>query len=118
MEEKIASHIKTTRVPGILYIIMGMAAAFGIMYVPSKIIVQGNDAVTATNILANEFLFRSGIVSQFISNTLFVLLVFLLYRIFKEVSENQARLMVSFVLVQVPIGFLIEIFNIISLLIL
>jgi hypothetical protein len=118
MEEKNAAYTNITRIPGILYVVMGIPAAFGIMYVPSKIIVQGNAAATATNILSNEFLFRSGIVSQFISNTMFILLVFALYRIFKQVSGNYAKLMVAFVLVQVPIGFLIETFDITSLLIL
>ena len=112
MKEKNTSLIKITRIPGILYVIMGIAAAFGLIYVPSKIIVQGNDAATATNILLNEFLFRTGIVSQFISNTLFIVLVFVLYLIFKEVSGYHAKLMVAFVLVQVPIGFLMETFDI------
>jgi Domain of unknown function (DUF4386) len=118
MEEKNSARIKTTRIPGILYVIMGIAAAFGIMYVLPKIMVQGNAAATATNILLNEFLFRTGIVSQFISNTMFILLVFVLYQLFKQVSRYHAKLMVAFVLVQVPIGFLMETFNITSLLIL
>jgi hypothetical protein len=118
MEEKNTAHIKVTRIPGILYVLMGIPAAFGIMYVPSKIIVQGDPAASATNILAHEFLFRTGIVSQFISNTLFILLVLVLYRIFRQVSSFHAKLMVAFVLVQVPIGFLIETFDIGSLLIL
>ena len=118
MEEKNTAHINTTRIPGILYVVMGIPAAFGLMYVPSKIMVLGNAAATTTNILANESLFRAGIVSQFISNTMFILLVLVLYRVFKQVSSYHAKLMVAFVLVQVPIGFLMETFNITSLLIL
>jgi hypothetical protein len=88
------------------------------MYVPSKIIVLGNAAATAINILANEYLFRAGIVSQFISNTIFILLVFVFCRIFKQVNGYHTKLMVAFVLVQAPVGFLMETFNITSLLIL
>ena len=97
---------------------MGIPSAFGIVYVPSKIIVWGNATATCQNIITNEFLFRLGMVSQFLSNGLFILLVLVLYRLFKQVDRSQARLMVAMVLVQVPIGFLIETFNMTSLLIL
>jgi hypothetical protein len=109
---------RTARLAGFLYVIMGIPSAYGIMYVPSQIIIPGNAAASATNILAHEFLFRTGMVSQFISNTLFILLVLVLYRLLKQVNDYQAKLMVAFVLVQVPIGYLIETFNITSLLIL
>jgi hypothetical protein len=117
-EENPTSRKKTARLAGFLYIIMGIASAFGIMYVPSKIIVWGNANITCQNIITHELLFRMGMVSQFVSNGLFILLVFVLYRLFKQVNSSQARLMVAMVLVQVPIGFLIETFNMTSLLIL
>jgi hypothetical protein len=109
---------KTARLAGFLYIIMGIPSAFGILYVPSKIIVWGNATTTSHNIITHEFLFRMGMVSQFVSNGLFILLVLVLYRLFKQVNSTQARLMVALVLAQVPIGFLIETFNLTSLLIL
>ncbi len=117
-EENALSRKKTARLAGFLYIIMGISSAFGIMYVPSKIIVWGNATTTCQNIITHEFLFRMGMVSQFISNGLFILLVLTLYRLFKEVNRPQARLMVAMVLVQVPIGFIIETCNMTSLLIL
>jgi hypothetical protein len=118
MDNTKSSLKKTARLAGFLYVIMGIAAAYGIMYVPSQVIVPGNAATTAHNILAHEFLFRAGMVSQFISNTLFILLVLVLYRLLKQVNGHQAKLMVAFVLVQVPIGYLIETFNMTSLMIL
>ncbi len=116
-EENPLSRKKTARLAGFLYIIMGIPSAFGIMYVPSKIIVWENATTTCQNIITHEFLFRMGMVSQFISNGLFILLVLTLYRLFKEVNKPQARLMVAMVLVQVPIGFIIETCNMTSLLI-
>jgi hypothetical protein len=117
-EEKLHSLKKTARLAGFLYVFMGIPSAFGIAYVPSKIIVWGNASATCQNIISHEFLFRLGMVSQFVSNGLFILLVSVLYRLFKQVNGPQARLMVAMVLVQVPIGFLIESFNMTSLLIL
>ena len=109
---------KTARIAGLLYLILGIIGAYGIMYVPSKIMVRGDAAATSNNILANEFLFRTGIVSQLISSVIFIFLVLVLYRLFKQVNEHQAKLMVAMVIVQIPIAFLIEAFNITSLMIL
>jgi hypothetical protein len=117
-EENPISLKKTARFAGFLYIIMGIPSAFGIAYVPSKIIDWGNAIITFNNIMTHEFLFRMGMVSQFISNVLFILLVSVLYHLFKQVNSFQSRLMVALVLVQVPIGFVIETFNMASLLIL
>lgn len=116
MEQK-SSLKKTARLAGLLYLFL-VIGAYGIMYVPSQIMVQGNAAATTNNILAKEFLFRTGIVSNLISPIMFVLLVLVLYRLLKQVNEFHAKLMVAFVIVQVPIGFLIETFNITSLMIL
>ena len=52
-----------------------------------------------------------------ISNTIFVLLVLVLYRLFKQVNENQAKLLVALVVVQIPAVFIMEAFNITSLMI-
>jgi hypothetical protein len=117
-KENPSSLKKTARFAGFLYIIMGIPSAFGIAYVPSKIIVWGNATIICQNIITHEFLFRTGMVSQFVSNYLFIPLVAALYRLFKQVNIAQARLMVALVLVQVPIGFQIETLNMTSLLIL
>ncbi len=109
---------KTARIAGVLYLFMGIIAAHAIIYVPSKIMAPGNDTATTNNILANEFLFRTGIVSMLVSSVMFVFLVLALYQLLKNVNGYQAKLMAAFVLVQVPISFLIEIFNISSLMIL
>jgi hypothetical protein len=88
------------------------------MYVPSKIVVQGDAVATANNILANEFLFRTGIVSFLICNLIWVFFVLILYRLFKQVNEHQAKLMLALMLVIIPIAFVIEIFDITSIMIL
>lgn len=77
------------------------------------------DAVTAAqNILSNEFLFRTGIINGLISSTIWVFMVLVFYRLFKSVNERQAKLLVALVIVQIPAGFIVEAFNITSLMIL
>ena len=86
-----------------IWIIFGM---FGIMYVPATLIVSGDAATTASNILANESLFSMGIVSSLITQLIQIAAVLLLYQLFKSVDKNHASLMVIFALVGIPIAML------------
>jgi len=106
---------KTAKLAGLLYLIWVLTGIYGIFYVSSQTIVQGDALTTARNILANEFLFRTGIINDLISNTIWVFLVLILYRLFKQVNENQAKLMVALVIVQIPVVFMMEALNITSL---
>ena len=115
METHLTSLKKTARLAGLWYLLLAITGAYSIIYVPSKIIVRGDAVATANNILAHEFLFRTSIISDLISNTIFVVLVLVLYRLFKQVNERQAKLMAALVFVQIPIVFLAEAFNIASL---
>jgi hypothetical protein len=109
---------KTARLAGLLYLIWIITGLFSIFYVPSHIHMQGNAAETAGNILANEFLFRTYITNDIVSSALWVFLVLALYRLFRQVDEHQARLLVALVVVQIPAAFFMEAFNITSLMIL
>jgi Domain of unknown function (DUF4386) len=108
---------KTARMAGLLYVIMCIPTPFALIYIPSHILVDGNPAVTTNNILAHEFYFRLSIVAQFSSLIVFVLLALTLYRLFNLVSDHLARLLVVFVVVQVPMAFLFETFNFTALMI-
>ncbi len=118
MENKEHSLKKTARLAGLLALVMGIPAPFALLYVPSKIIVSGDAAATANNMLANEFLFRAGIVAHLFHVIVFIFFVLALFRLLKSVNENRAKLMVLLVVVQVPIIFLIETFNFSALMIL
>jgi hypothetical protein len=108
---------RTARMAGLLYVIMCIPTPYALIYVPSQILVDGNPAATTNNILAHEFFFRLSIVAQFCSIIVFVLLALTLYRLFKQVNGNLARLLVVFVVVQVPMVFLFETFNFTALMI-
>jgi hypothetical protein len=118
MENKVYSLKKNARLAGLLYFGLIITGVFSIMYVSSQIIVQGDAIATAKNILAKEFLFRTGLINDLISNTIFVFLVLVLYRLLKQVNKNQAKLMVALVIVQIPVVFVMEAFSITSLMIL
>jgi len=86
-------------------------------YIPSQINMRDDAVTAAQNILSNEFLFRTSIMNDLISSTVWVFLVLVLYRLFKSVNERQAKLMVVLVIVQIPTVFILEAFNITSLMI-
>ena len=101
---------KTARLAGFLYFILAITGAFGIMYAPSQLIVSGDVSATAKNILSNEFLFRLGIYSSLVCQTVFVFLALTLYKLFENVNIHLTRCLFALVIVSVPIAFLI-IFN-------
>lgn len=101
---------KTARIAGLLYLIIAITGAFGIMYVPTQLFVGDNINLTAKNILDNELLFRLGIFSNLVCQTVFVFLALTLYNLFKNVNATLARTLVALVIVGVPIAFFI-IFN-------
>src|SRR2546429_4860668 len=96
---------KTARIAGLLYLVNGVTGFFSIIYVPGKLIVSGNTAATANNILASERLFRLGIVSDFICAAEFSFLLWVLYRLLSGVNKTHASLMGILGLVFVPIMF-------------
>ncbi len=99
---------KNARIAGILYLLMIPFGIFGILYVPSRLIDLGDLALTASNITANQSLFRLSIVSAFSVQLLQVFVVLALYRVLKPVNKNHALLMVIFILLAVPIAMLNE----------
>src|SRR5471030_297735 len=100
MEEKMNPLKKTARVAGLWYLFLVILGIYGIIYIQSQIIVDGNAAATTNNLLAHQFLFRTGIFSALAGNFIFIFLVLALYRLLKHVNEHQAKLMVILVLVQ------------------
>ncbi len=109
---------KIARVAGFLYLILMVSGIFSYMFVNSRLIVPGDTATTINNIMASESLYVSGIVSWLISQTVFILLVYVLYKLLKPVNKNHAFLMVMFVLVAVPISFINELNKFAALLLL
>lgn len=104
-----ASVNRTARLAGALYLTLMPFGFFGIIYVPSVLVVSGDAATTSRNIMASEWLFRTGTVSYLISQIVFIFLVLALYRLLKPVNKDHALLMVVLALPAVPIAFLSEV---------
>jgi hypothetical protein len=99
------------RIAGLLYLFGNPLAPFFLVILPSRLIVRGDAAETARNIMASESLFRLGIVNLLYNSILGIFVVLALYQVLKVVNKNMAGLMVIFVLVGVPIGMLNELNN-------
>jgi len=96
------------RIAGLLYLILSALSAFGLVYVPSVLIAPRDAATTVSNILANEWLFRLGIVSNLLAFTVNIFVVVFLYKLLKLVNEGVASLMVILILMGLAIGMLNE----------
>lgn len=94
------------RVAGFLYLLVIPLGIFGALYVPSRLIVPGNAAATAGNLMASESLFRLGIVSDLLAPIVLILVVLALYQLLKPVNKTMALLMVRFVLAGAPMSML------------
>jgi hypothetical protein len=88
------STTKQARVAGLLYLLVGLSAPFGLVYVPSKLFAPGDATATADHLRASESLLRIGIGSELFHQTIFIFLVLALNRLLKGVDEQQAWLMV------------------------
>jgi hypothetical protein len=103
---------KAARIAGAVYLSLVLVAPFSMLYVPGKLIVRGNAAATADNILAHETMFRLSIFGDLIGHVIFICLAIALYRLLSNVNKTWALLMVAFVLVSAAVGFLNALNNI------
>ena len=109
---------KTARVAGYLYLMLFPLGIFGIIYVPSSLIVLGDAATTASNIMANELLYRLSIVTALTLQIVYIFLALALYKLLNPVDKNNAVLMFILVLVAAPIAMLNELNHVAVLLVL
>ncbi len=105
---------KAARIAGGVYLLL-FTAPFSMMYVPARLIVHGNAAATAGNILTHETLFRVAIFADLATSVFFIFVVLALYHLLREVNRKWARLMVALVLVSAAVGFLNVLNNIAAL---
>jgi uncharacterized protein DUF4386 len=101
-----SSQSKAARLAGLLYLIAMATGLFAEFYVhfPSTLIVSGDVAKTASNIMANERLYRIGIANNIVTFAIDVVLIWALYVLLKPVNRNLALLAVFFRLVETTIA--------------
>ena len=94
-----ASPRHLARIAGGLYLIIIVGGFFAIGYVPAALVVPGDAAATAHNILAHELLYRFGLVAHIIVLPCNIPLALIFYDLFKVVNRRLALLVVFFTLV-------------------
>jgi hypothetical protein len=85
--------VKAARVAGLLYLAL-LGAPLRLVYIPGQLFVPGNATATANNIAAHETLFRLGIVADLFTGVMALFLTLALYRLFKEVDQGLAVVLV------------------------
>ncbi|MBL0177423.1 MAG: DUF4386 domain-containing protein [Ignavibacteria bacterium] len=84
----------------LLFLVVGLFDMFGF----SGFLVPGDATATARNIVAAEWTYRLGILTDLVTLLVFIFLVVSLYNLFKDVDTWHAMLMVLLVSVGVSIG--------------
>lgn len=83
---------------------MATSGAFNTLYISRAIIVPGDAAATARNIVASEPMYRVSILSGLVWRVTLLFLVLTLYQLFRDVDRKQAMLMLTFAAITVAIG--------------
>jgi Domain of unknown function (DUF4386) len=107
----------TARLAGVLYLLIAVLAPFSILYIPSMLIVPGDAATTASNILASEGLFRLGIVADSVVVLLEIALIAVLYVLLRPVNKTLA-LVVTFARLAMTVIMAVNVFNSLGVLLL
>ena len=81
------------RVAGLMYLLIALLAPFAEFFVRQALIVPGDPAATAANIIASESLFRAGFASDLAVFVMEVALAAVLYVLFRPVSRPLALVM-------------------------
>lgn len=82
------------RVVGAWYLLLVFAGPLRLVYIPNKLFVAGNSGLTASNIAAHPWLWRSGMVSLLFGAVVLIFLTLAFYRLFKDVDQHLAVLLV------------------------
>jgi len=82
------------RVAGLWYLLLILIGPLRLIYIPNKLFVYENPGATANNVATHELLFRVGIVVDLIGAVILVLLTLAFYRLFKDVDQYLAVLVV------------------------
>lgn len=87
-KENINSIQTTAKFTAVLILVMAVIAPFSMLYIPSTLVVPGDAATTAHNIMASEGLFRLGLVGDSVVFLIELGVTVLLYRLLKPVNKT------------------------------
>mgnify|MGYP006140951309 CR=1 FL=1 len=106
------------RLAGLNYFVLVLTGIFYLMYAPKQFVVWSDAATTVANIVDNEFLYRLWVYVGVISNIAFLILPFVLFKLFESVNKTVAVLMVVLSVVSIPfsLAYTISLLDILTLL--
>ena len=87
---------KTARLAGLCFLLMVIFGLFAEIFFREKLFVSEDIAATASNILSNVFLYRTGIASDLLMSVSYLFTALILYKLLSSVSKNMAAAMVLF----------------------
>jgi hypothetical protein len=106
---------KIARIAGSTFLIVVIGYTLSWTFVYAKLIVAGNAAATANNIMANESLFRIGIMSDLMIAISTLILAWALYIMLKPINKNLALLALYLRLVEAILAVITVSFSFITL---
>jgi len=104
MEEKTNSLKRTARLAGLFWLLTAVTGSFSLVYVRPQLIVFGDAAATASNIMANESLFRTAIASSLFGQIFLLFFGLTVFRIVKGINKTLATVLLTSITVSVAVG--------------
>jgi hypothetical protein len=105
------SRISAGRAAGLWYLLLIVLGPLRLIYIPSKLIVHDNPALTASNIAAHETLFRLGMAGDVLAAVVLVMMTMAFWGLFEGVDRNLAWLVVIFGGVMPGLLYLVNVVN-------
>ncbi len=92
------------RLGGVLYLLLIFVGMFSVIFVRGKLIVAGNAAATAANIIASPSLWRTGVFTDLTMHVLDVPVMLIIYLLLRPTHKHLALLALLFTLVQTAVS--------------
>jgi Domain of unknown function (DUF4386) len=99
------------RIAGVFYLVTIVARVIADAFVRNRLVVSDDAAATATNIMANEPLFRLGFAADIIAFASYIALTALLYELFKPVNRSLSIVAAFFSLVAAVVQAISSLFH-------
>lgn len=91
------------RIGGMLYLVIILAGMFAVIFVRGPLIVSGDPAATANNIVASQSLWRTGIAADLIMHVCDIPVMLIIYLLLRPVNKNLVLLTLLFNLIQTAV---------------
>lgn len=93
----------TARVAGLLYLVIIIAGMFSVLFVRDQLIIAGDPAATAHQIIGHESLWRAGIAGDLVMHLCDIPVMLIIYVLLRQVSRRLALLALLFNIIQTAV---------------